>query len=65
MAPASSKEFLDILANYRRGREVGQPPTNFSKTGGLKGPQVLERGDLLFSGGSKLKSGMFNDKKSS
>ena len=50
MAPASSKEFLDILANYRRGGEVGQPPTNFSKTGGLKGPQVLERGDF-FQGG--------------
>ena len=50
MAPASSKEFLDILANYRGGGEVGQPPTNFSKTGGLKGPQVLERGDF-FQGG--------------
>ena len=46
-----------------------EPPTKFSKRGGLTGPQLLEGGDF-FQGGcnfhikNKLKSEIFNDKKS-
>ena len=58
----------------RRG-EGGEPPTKFSKSGGLAGPKFLERvagkeeGDF-FQGGcsfyikNELKSKIFNDKKS-
>ena len=60
----------------RRGGGEVQPPTKFSKWGGLTGPQRLEgvagkeRGDLFqgglqFSHKNKLKSEIFNDKKSS
>ena len=53
----------------------GVEPPNFQKGAGLTGPQLLEgvcweRGGLLFSGGlqfshkNKLKSEIFNDKKS-
>ena len=44
-----------------------EPPTKFSKRGGLTGPQLLEGGDF-FQGGcnfhikNKLKSEIFNDK---
>ena len=52
-----------------------EPPTKFSKRGGLTGPQLLEggcweRGGDFFQGGcnfhikNKLKSEIFNDKKS-
>ena len=53
-----------------------EPPTKFSKRGGLAGPPFLdgscwergvtfsrERGVCNFSTKNKLKSGMFNDKK--
>ena len=51
-----------------------EPPTKFSKRGGLTGPQLLEggcweKGGDLFQGGcnchikNKLKSEIFNDKK--
>ena len=53
----------------------GKPPTKFSKRGGLTGPTLLEggcweRGGDFFQGGcnfhikNKLKSEIFNDKKS-
>ena len=52
-----------------------EPPTKFSKRGSLTGPQLLERGcwerggdffqeGLQFSDKNKLKSEIFNDKKS-
>ena len=52
-----------------------EPPTKFSKRGGLTGPQLLEgvagkegvtliRQGLQFSHKNKLKSEIFNDKKS-
>ena len=52
-----------------------EPPTKFSKRGGLTGPQLLEgvagkegvtliRRGLQFSHKNKLKSEVFNDKKS-
>ena len=52
-----------------------EPPTKFSKRGGLTGPQLLEgvagkegvtliRRGLQFSHKNKLKSEIFNDKKS-
>ena len=52
---------------------VLEPPTKFSKSGGLTGPQLLERGCWerggdFFQGGcnlhkkNKLKSEIFNDK---
>ena len=52
-----------------------EPPTKFSKRGGLTGPQLLEgvagkeggeffQGGLQFSHKNKLKSEIFNDKKS-
>ena len=57
------------------GRGGVEPPTKFSKRGGLTGPQLLEggcweKGGDLFQGGcnchikNKLKSEIFNDKKS-
>ena len=57
---------------FCRGRG-GEPPTKFSKKGGLTGPQLLEGGcwereGAFFQGGcnfhiNKLKSEIFNDKK--
>ena len=52
-----------------------EPPTKFSKRGSLTGPQLLEggcwerggdffQGGLQFSHKNKLKSEIFNDKKS-
>ena len=45
--------------------QTGEPPTKFSKSGGLTGPQLLE-GVAGKEGVSenKLKSEIFNDKKS-
>ena len=46
-----------------------EPPTKSSKSGGVTGPQLLEggcreKGGILVSNKNKLKSEIFNDKKS-
>ena len=65
----------DLSARRRGGWGGGEPPTKFSKRGGLTGSQLLERGcwergGEFFQRGcnchlkNKLKSEIFNDKKS-
>ena len=65
-----------VCTPYLSAREGVEPPTKFSKSGDLKRPQMLEgvaenewvtffRGrELQFSHENKLKSEIFNDKKS-
>ena len=55
-------------AERAEGGGGGEPPTKFSKKGGLTGPWLLEGGDFFQVGcnfhiKNKLKSEIFNEKK--